>query len=136
DQVTAALRAHRADFVAMCGWLRFWDPPGEFAGRTINIHPSLLPAFGGKGMYGIKVHEAVLAAGCTISGCTVHLVTSDYDSGPILAQTVVPVLPDDDAVALQRRVQSAECALYPRVLSALIDGRVRRHGGRWRTDDA
>jgi phosphoribosylglycinamide formyltransferase-1 len=122
DAVTAALLAHGAQWVAMCGWLRFWNPPPPFAGRTINIHPSLLPRFGGKGMYGMRVHEAVLAAGETRSGCTVHQVTGDFDSGPILAQAEVPVLPGDTAAALAARVQEAERALYPRVLARLITG--------------
>ncbi|MBA2481898.1 MAG: phosphoribosylglycinamide formyltransferase [Planctomycetes bacterium] len=132
DDVTAALRAHRAEWVAMCGWLRHWDPPGEFAGRTVNVHPSLLPAFGGKGMYGTKVHEAVIAASAPISGCTVHLVTSDYDGGPILAQRAVAVEPGDDAARLQGRVQACERDLYPRVLAALCAGKLRERGtARW-----
>ena len=99
--VTAALAQHRAEFVAMCGWMRYWDPPPDFAGKVFNIHPSLLPAFGGRGMYGIHVHRAVLAAGNRISGCTVHLVAGGYDSGPVLAQVQVPVLPGDTAERLQ-----------------------------------
>jgi phosphoribosylglycinamide formyltransferase 1 len=128
DEVTAALRSHGAEWVAMCGWLKHWDPPAEFAGRTVNIHPSLLPAFGGKGMYGIAVHEAVLASGTPVTGCTVHLVTADYDSGPILAQHAVPVLPGDDAQRVQERVQACERELYPRVIDALCAGRLRRQG--------
>lgn len=124
EAVTAALLAHETQWVAMCGWLRYWDPPAPFAGRTVNIHPSLLPSFGGKGMYGAKVHAAVLAHGCTVSGCTAHLVAGGYDTGPILAQTVVPVLIDDDGARLAARVQGAERALYPEVLAALIAGRL------------
>ncbi len=120
DAVTAALRAHRAQWVAMCGWMRFWDPPGEFVGRTVNIHPSLLPRFGGKGMYGVRVHQAVLDAGCTQSGCTVHLVSGAYDSGRIIGQRVVPVLPGDRVDDLQSRVQDAERALYPEALARLL----------------
>jgi phosphoribosylglycinamide formyltransferase 1 len=128
DDVTAALMSHGADWVAMCGYMKFWDPPRTFAGRVVNIHPSLLPAFGGPGMYGIKVHEAVLKAGCRETGCTVHLVCGNYDSGPIIAQSVVPVLPGDDAPTLQQRVQAAERTLYPRTLAELIRGRHRPHG--------
>lgn len=131
DAVTAALRAHRAEWVAMCGWMRFWDPPGEFAGRCLNVHPSLLPAFGGKGMYGLRVHQAVLAHGCKLSGCTVHLVGGDYDSGPIVAQRAVPVLPDDTAEALQARVQAAERELYPEVVAAALAGRLRQGPTGW-----
>ncbi len=120
DEVTASLRAHGAQWVAMCGWLRFWDPPADFVGKTVNIHPSLLPDFGGKGMYGLRVHQAVLAAGVGRSGCTVHLVTGDYDSGPVLGRTEVPVLADDTAETLQRRVQEAERELYPRVIAGML----------------
>ena len=118
--VTAALITHGAQWVAMCGWLKFWDPPAPFAGRTVNIHPSLLPKFGGKGMYGLKVHTAVLAAGERESGCTAHLVAGDYDRGPILAQRTVPVLPTDTPELLQARVQEAERTLFPQALAAAI----------------
>ena len=120
--VTAALSAHAAQWVAMCGWIRYWDPPPPFAGRTVNVHPSLLPSFGGQGMYGAKVHAAVLAHGCRISGCTVHLVQGGYDTGPILAQAAVPVAVDDTPETLAARVQAAERELYPRALAALLAG--------------
>jgi phosphoribosylglycinamide formyltransferase-1 len=120
DDVTAALRAHGAQWVVMCGWLKYWDPPADFAGRTLNIHPSLLPAFGGRGMYGRKVHEAALAHGVKITGCTAHLVAGGYDTGPILDQIAVPVLPDDTPDSLQARVQEAERILYPRILCRLL----------------
>jgi len=132
EEVTAALTMHRAEWVAMCGWMHFYDPPPCFQGRTLNVHPSLLPAFGGTGMYGARVHAAVLASGCTLSGCTVHLVTGAYDSGPILAQQAVPVLEHDTVASLQERVQAAERELYPRVIVAAAAGRVRRRGaGFW-----
>lgn len=131
EAVTAALRAHGAQWVAMCGWLKYWDPPGAFAGRTVNVHPSLLPSFGGGGMYGAKVHAAVIAHGCALSGCTVHLVAGGYDTGPILAQRAVPVLPDDTPASLGARVQEAERGLYPAAIQALIAGRTcRRPDGR------
>jgi phosphoribosylglycinamide formyltransferase-1 len=118
--VTAALLAHGAEWVAMCGYMRFYDPPPPFAGRTVNIHPALLPKFGGKGMYGHHVHEAVVAAGESETGCTAHLVAGDYDRGPILAQMRVPVEPGDTADQVQAKVQAAERALYPRVLADLL----------------
>ena len=121
EAVTAALRAHRAEAVAMCGYLKFWDPPADFAGRAFNVHPSLLPAFGGRGMYGLRVHQAVIAAGATVSGCTVHRVAGHYDSGPILARLEVPVLPGDSAEALQARVQTAERELYPATIDAALN---------------
>ena len=119
-EVTAALRAHGAQWVAMCGWMRYWDPVDEFRGRTVNIHPSLLPAFGGKGMYGHHVHQAVLAHGCKVTGCTVHVVAGGYDSGAILEQVAVRVEVGDDVERLAARVQAAERELYPQVLAALI----------------
>jgi phosphoribosylglycinamide formyltransferase 1 len=132
NAVSEALRSARVEWVAMCGYMKYWDPPPEFAGRTVNIHPSLLPAFGGPGMYGGKVHEAVLKAGCRVSGCTVHLVSGGYDSGPIIAQNTVPVMRDDTAASLQQRVQLAERQLYPQALAALVTGRYQRHGaGYW-----
>ena len=117
DEVTAALRQHGARWVAACGWLKYWDPPSDFAGRALNIHPSLPPNFGGKGMYGHHVHEAVLAAGERESGCTVHVMAGDYDSGPMLAQARVPVHPGDTPDTLAARVQAAERELFPRVLA-------------------
>ncbi len=128
-EVSAALADHRAGWVAMCGWLRFWDPVAPWRERTVNIHPSLLPAFGGRGMYGLKVHAAVIACGCTLSGCTAHLVSGGYDSGPILAQRTVPVLEADTPASLQARVQAAESELYPHVLRALLAGGLKRRGG-------
>lgn len=123
EAVTAALLAHRAEAVAMCGYLRFWDPPAAFAGRVYNIHPSLLPDFGGRGMYGLRVHEAVLAAGVAVTGCTVHRVAGHYDSGPVIARREVPVRPGDTADALQARVQAAERELYPAALDAALNPR-------------
>jgi len=91
----------------------------RFRWRMINIHPALLPAFGGPGMYGPRVHEAVLASGAALSGATVHYVDEQYDRGPIIAQWPVPVRPDDTAAALAARVLAAEHQLLPRVVRAL-----------------
>lgn len=128
-EITAALEGFGAEYLVFCGWMRFFDPPPRWRGKTLNIHPSLLPSFGGKGMYGHHVHEAVLAQGCKVSGCTAHLVQGGYDTGPILAQSVVPVLPTDTPDTLAERVQAAERALYPRVVQALVQGRIRHAGG-------
>src|SRR5690606_33730358 len=100
------LGEHDVDFIALAGYMRLVPAPviEAFRDRIVNIHPALLPAFGGSGMYGQRVHEAVLAAGCTVSGATVHLVEERYDEGRILAQWPVPVLPDDSAQTLARRV--------------------------------
>jgi phosphoribosylglycinamide formyltransferase-1 len=94
--------------------------PDRWADRILNIHPGLLPAFGGAGMYGMHVHRAVLAAGVTESGCTVHLVDNLYDHGRVLAQARVPVLPGDTPETLQQRVYAQEMALFPRALEEYL----------------
>ncbi|HEX7118966.1 MAG TPA: phosphoribosylglycinamide formyltransferase [Longimicrobiales bacterium] len=109
------------DMVALAGYLRL--VPAEvvraFRGRIVNIHPALLPAFGGKGMYGARVHRAVLDAGCRVSGATVHLVDEHYDRGPILFQWPVPVRADDTAETLAARVLRVEHAIYPPTIEAV-----------------
>lgn len=112
------LRAERAEIVALAGYLRKIPDAvvSAYHGRIVNIHPALLPHHGGAGMYGRRVHEAVLAAGERESGATVHLVDAEYDRGPIVAQWRVPVLPGDDAHALAERVLRVEHKLYPRAL--------------------
>ena len=122
DEVFAACREARADLVVMAGFLHLVEIPGDFAGRVINIHPSLLPAFGGKGFHGIRVHQAVLDRGCTVSGCTVHEVDGEYDQGRILLQKPVPVLPDDTPESLAARVFAAECETLPAVIAAIAAG--------------
>lgn len=101
------------DLVCLCGYLKLLPLVPEFEGRVLNIHPALLPEFGGKGMFGHHVHEAVLAAGRRESGCTVHLCSDEYDRGRILVQARVPVLPADTAETLAARVFTAECEAYP-----------------------
>ncbi len=118
-----------ADLVCMAGFLSLWRIPDEFCGRAINIHPALLPDFGGAGMYGRRVHEAVLAAGKTISGCTVHFCDNQYDHGPIILQRTVPVLPDDTADTLAGRVFEQECIAYPEAIRLFADGRITLHAG-------
>ncbi len=110
-----ALDVAGIDLVALAGYLRLLptDVVRRFAYRVLNIHPALLPGFGGKGMYGDRVHRAVLAAGCRISGATVHFVDERYDEGRILAQWPVPVLDGDTAETLGRRVLRVEHQLYP-----------------------
>ena len=101
------------DLVALCGYIKLLPIIPEFAGRVLNIHPSLLPSFGGKGMFGEHVHRAVINAGETESGCTVHLCDSQYDTGRVLVQARVPVCDGDDATRLGARVFAAECEAYP-----------------------
>jgi len=128
--MTASLNEHGADFIALAGYLKLVPPPvvHHFRNRIVNIHPALLPAFGGKGMYGHHVHEAVLASGAPESGATVHMVDAEYDRGPIVAQERVPVLPDDTPDSLAARVLKVEHSLYPRTLRAFAEGRVRIEG--------
>ena len=114
-----------ADLVCMAGFLSLWRIPDPFAGRVINIHPALLPNFGGPGMYGLRVHEAVLAAGGNESGCTVHFCDNEYDHGPVILQRKVPVLPDDTPETLAARVFAEECIAYPEAIRLIGQGRVR-----------
>jgi len=120
----AALEAQSVDLLVLAGFLKL--VPSEviarYRGHIINVHPALLPAFGGKGMYGIRVHEAVLQSGAAESGCTVHLVEEEYDRGMILAQARVPVLPGDTAQLLASRVLEQEHRLLPAVVLAVARG--------------
>jgi phosphoribosylglycinamide formyltransferase-1 len=106
-------------YVVMGGFLKHVLIPPDFENRVLNIHPALLPAFGGKGMYGLKVHEAVLASGSKITGCTVHFVDNEYDRGPILLQRQVEIRPEDTPQTLQAKVFAAECEAYPEAIRAL-----------------
>jgi formyltetrahydrofolate-dependent phosphoribosylglycinamide formyltransferase len=112
-------RAVNADLVVMAGFLHLVEIPADFTGRVINIHPALLPAFGGRGFHGMHVHRAVLARGCTVSGCTVHLVDNEYDHGRVLLQRTVPVLADDTADSLAARVFAAECVALPEAINRI-----------------
>ena len=125
DEVEAdtldALKSHGIEMVLLAGYLRL-VPPGvvhAYRRRMLNMHPALLPAFGGAGMWGMHVHRAVLEAGVDTSGLTVHFVSQDYDTGSILAQWPVPVRGDDDAETLARRILRVEHALYPEVADRL-----------------
>jgi len=112
-------REAKVRYVVMGGYLKHVLIPSDFDQRVLNIHPALLPAFGGKGMYGHHVHEAVIAAGAKESGCTVHYVDNEYDHGPIILQRKVPVFPADSPEDLQQRVFGAECDAYPAALRQL-----------------
>jgi len=122
--LASLLATHEISIVLLAGYLRLVpaDVVQEFRHRILNIHPSLLPAFGGAGMYGGRVHEAVLEAGSTVTGVTVHEVDEVYDRGRILAQWPVPVLPDDSPAKLSARVLQVEHCLYPRVVDAVVRG--------------
>jgi phosphoribosylglycinamide formyltransferase-1 len=121
DALTTAVDRAAVDLVVLGGFLCHWRLPPRYAGRVLNIHPALLPAFGGKSMFGARVHAAVLAAGQRESGCTVHLVDEQYDHGPIVAQRRVPVLSDDTLETLAHRVAEAEREVYPQVIQNVAD---------------
>ncbi|WP_243335427.1 phosphoribosylglycinamide formyltransferase [Mesoterricola sediminis] len=121
----AAAEAAGAGLICLCGWLKRLEVPPRWEGRILNIHPGLLPEFGGPGMYGMHVHRAVLEAGARESGCTVHEVDNVYDHGRIVDQARVPVLPGDTPEDLQKRVYAQEMALYPRALAAHLAARGR-----------
>lgn len=118
DQLLALLQRFRVDLVVLAGYLKRIPPKvvREYSGRILNIHPALLPDFGGEGMYGARVHEAVIASGARESGVTVHVVNDEYDRGSIVAQWRVPIEPDDTAETLAGRVLSVEHVVYPRVI--------------------
>jgi formyltetrahydrofolate-dependent phosphoribosylglycinamide formyltransferase len=115
-RIAATLRDSHTDLALMAGFLSLWHIAPDFQGRVLNIHPALLPKFGGKGMHGEHVHAAVIAAGEKESGCTVHLADNEYDHGPILVQKRVPVLPNDTAETLAKRVFEVECLAYPEAI--------------------
>ncbi len=116
------------DLVCMAGFLHLLPVPDDFHHRVMNIHPALLPAFGGKGMYGHRVHEAVLAAGVKVSGCTVHFADNEYDHGPIIIQKAIPVLEDDTPETLAFRVFEQECEAYPEAIRLFAEGKLRVEG--------
>jgi formyltetrahydrofolate-dependent phosphoribosylglycinamide formyltransferase len=126
DSVFSAIDQAAVDLVCLAGWLCLLEIPPRYQGCVMNIHPSLLPRFGGKGMYGQKVHQAVIDAKCTQSGCTVHYVDNRYDNGPIILQRTCPVLPDDTPGTLAARVFEQEKLAYPEA--------IRRHQSRNPTD--
>lgn len=127
DQAVAdTLKAHQAELVVLAGYDRIISAPllEAYPGRILNIHPSLLPAYGGKGMLGIKVHQAVVANGEAESGCSVHLVTDVVDGGAVLGQSRVPVLENDTPESLAARILAQEHQLYPQVIREFIDAHI------------
>jgi len=124
------IEAAGAQLVCFCGFLRLLRIPDAWEDRVMNIHPALLPRFGGKGMWGDRVHRAVLEAGEAESGCTVHFANNEYDKGPIIVQKRVPVLPDDTADSLAARVFLAECEAYPEAVRLFGAGRLKIESGK------
>ena len=129
-EVFRHVEAAKADLVLLAGWLNMLEIPRQYTGRMMNIHPALLPAFGGKGMYGHYVHEAVLAHGCKLSGCTVHFVDHTYDTGPIIVQRSCAVLEDDTPDTLAARVFEQEKIAYPEAIRLFAAGRLQIEGRR------
>lgn len=128
EEIFQTVRPFAPDLIVLAGFMSMLKIPAAFSGKVINIHPALLPAFGGHGMYGHHVHEAVLKKGCKFTGCTVHFVDDHYDEGPIIAQKVVEVKEDDTVETLAARVQAAERELYPQVIQHFAEDRVRLDG--------
>jgi phosphoribosylglycinamide formyltransferase-1 len=128
-------RRERVGLVCLAGFLQLVHVPDDFLGRVMNIHPALIPAFCGRGYYGHRVHEAVLAYGAKVSGCTVHFADNEYDHGPIVLQRPVPVLNDDTPESLAKRVFAAECDAYPEAIRLFADKRLRVEGRRVRILD-
>lgn len=133
-RLTGALEAAGADTIALAGYLRKLPEAlvERFKGRIVNVHPALLPSFGGKGMYGHHVHEAVLAYGAKVSGCTVHFVDAEYDTGPVILQRVIPVHEDDTPETLAARILPAEHDAFIEALRLLAESRLTLDGRRVR----
>ncbi|MGB2865772.1 MAG: phosphoribosylglycinamide formyltransferase [Sedimentisphaerales bacterium] len=123
-RIEEELVAANVDLVIQGGWLCLWKIPARYEHRVMNIHPALLPSFGGKGMWGHHVHEAVLKAGCKVSGCTVHFCTNEYDKGPIIVQRTCKVENDDTPDTLAARVFEQECIAYPEAISLFAAGKL------------
>ncbi len=124
------LREHNINFIVLAGYMKKLDPTiiSTFKNRIINIHPALLPAYGGKGMYGMHVHEAVIANRDSVSGATVHFVDEEYDRGPVVMQQQVDVSPNDTPEKLAEKVLKIEHALYPKAINLFAQGKVRVNG--------
>ncbi len=129
-RIAEILAGYPVNLVCLAGFLSLWRIPAAFANRVLNIHPALLPKFGGYGMHGRRVHQAVLAAGETVSGCTVHFADNQYDHGPIILQRTCPVLPDDTAETLAARVFEQECLAYPQAIGWFAQKRLQIVGQR------
>lgn len=132
--VNQHLLDEKVELVALAGYMRIMTPwiIDQWLGRMMNIHPALLPSFGGKGMYGEHVHRTVLEHGCKISGCTVHFVVPEVDGGPIILQECVPVLENDTPETLADRIHPVEHRLYPKAISLFANGKLRLEGRRVR----
>jgi formyltetrahydrofolate-dependent phosphoribosylglycinamide formyltransferase len=136
ERVWASCRAAEAELACLAGFLQLIQIPDDFRLRVMNVHPALIPAFCGKGYYGHHVHEAVLAYGAKVSGCTVHFADNEYDHGPIILQRAVPVLDDDTPDTLAARVFEQECEAFPEAIRLFAEGKLRMEGRRVRVIDS
>ena len=132
DALHTELRRYTFDLILLAGFLSPFQLRGAYAGRVLNIHPALIPAFCGKGFYGEKVHRAVIESGVKVSGCTIHFADDDYDHGPIVSQGAVPVLDTDTPETLALRVHGLENELYPEAVRLWAAGRLEIVGRRVR----
>jgi len=124
EAIWQVIDPYKVDLVVMAGFMCLLPVPESYTNRIINVHPALIPAFCGKGMYGSHVHEAVIESGVKETGVTVHFVDNVYDHGPIIVQRTVPVLDDDTVDTLQARVQAEEREAYPEAIQLIADGRL------------
>jgi formyltetrahydrofolate-dependent phosphoribosylglycinamide formyltransferase len=132
DRIHAELDRREVDLIALLGFLSPFQTRGKWAGRAINVHPALIPAFSGKGFYGRRVYEAVLEAGVRVTGATVHFADDEYDHGPIILQEPVAVRDDDTPESLATRVQAVERELVPQAIRLIAEGRLALEGRRVR----
>lgn len=130
DKLLGVLKEHDVNLIVLAGYMKKLSPRivKAYRNRIVNIHPALLPSFGGKGLYGLKVHESVLNYGCKVTGVTVHIVDEGYDTGPIVYQQPVEVKDDDDPETLAARVLKVEHLVYPKVLRLFAENRVKVKG--------
>jgi len=130
DALARLFDQHGVTLIALAGYMK--KIPSvviqRYRNRILNVHPALLPAYGGKGMYGIRVHQAVIASGEKVSGATVHIVDEEYDRGPIVMQKRIDVHPDDTPESLAKRVLAVEHEIYPMAIKAFVEGRVKIEG--------
>ncbi|HOJ50797.1 MAG TPA: phosphoribosylglycinamide formyltransferase [Spirochaetota bacterium] len=124
-KITEILKKYNVDLVVMGGFMSFYKVPEIYTNKVLNIHPALIPSFCGKGMYGLKVHKAVIEYGVKITGCTVHFVDNEYDHGPIIYQEAIRVLDNDTPESLAERVKEVEKRVYPYVIKKILENKFR-----------
>jgi phosphoribosylglycinamide formyltransferase 1 len=124
-EINRQIKSFTPDLICLCGFMCFYLVPEEYTGKVMNIHPALIPAFCGRGMWGHNVHEAVIEAGVKVSGCTVHFVNDKYDAGPVILQRTCPVYPTDTPDTVAARVFIEECQAYPEAIRLFAAGRLK-----------